>query len=59
VKGLQGTMLLFVPLFVPFTLLTYPRELLYNGVLQAVALGLLFLCALEYPFEIVEQGGAR
>jgi len=59
VKGLQGTMLLFVPLFVPFTLLTYPRELLYNGVLQAVALGLLFLCALEYPFGVVEQGTAR
>lgn len=52
VRGLQGTMLLFVPLFVPFTLLTFPEKFIYCGMLQAVVLAILFLCSLEFPFHL-------
>ncbi|HEY4357253.1 MAG TPA: glycosyltransferase family 87 protein [Acidobacteriaceae bacterium] len=52
VRGLQGTMLLFVPLFVPFTLLTFPEKFVYCGMLQAVVLAILFLCSLEFPFNL-------
>jgi len=52
VRGLQGTMLLFVPLFAPFTLLTYPTVFVYCGLVQALLLLVLFLCALEYPFDV-------
>lgn len=50
VRGLRGTILLFVPLFVPFTLLTFPRVALFCGLVQSLVLAALFLCALEYPF---------
>ena len=52
VRGLQGTMLLFVPLFAPFTLLTYPTVFVYCGLVQALLLLVLFLCALGYPFDV-------
>jgi hypothetical protein len=55
VRGLRGTMLLFVPLFVPFTVLTYPKVLLYCGMLQSLALLMLFFAALEYPFAVDEK----
>ncbi len=57
VKGLQGTMLLFVPLFAPFTLLTYPTVFVYCGLVQALVLAVLFLCALEYPFAVGTASG--
>jgi len=52
VRGLKGTMLLFVPLFVPFTVLTFPQVVLFCGLVQALALLALFFCALEYPFAV-------
>ena len=52
VRGLQGTILLFVPLFSAFTLMTYPTALLFCGLVQALVLVVLFLCALEYPFAV-------
>lgn len=65
VRGLQGAILLFVPLFVPFTLLTFPTAILFCGLVQSVVLLALFFCALEYPFEVSElvdvgaDGGAE
>ena len=59
VRGLQGTMLLFVPLFAPFTLLTYPTVFVYCGLVQALLLLVLFLCALEYPFDVGETDAVR
>jgi hypothetical protein len=58
VKGLLGTMLLFVPLFAPFTVLTYPTAFVYCGLVQALVLAVLFLCALEYPFGVEESANA-
>ena len=52
VRGLLGTMLLFVPLFTAFTVTTYPQVLVYCGLVQAVVLVMLFCCALEYPFAV-------
>jgi hypothetical protein len=58
VKGLQGTILLFVPLFAPFTVLTYPTVFVYCGLVQALVLVVLFLCALEYPFAVEQAAHA-
>ena len=54
VRGLLGTMLLFVPLFTAFTVTTYPQVLVYCGLVQALVLVALFCCALEYPFAVKE-----
>lgn len=54
VKGLMGTMLLFVPLFASFTVLTYPQVFVYCGLVQAVVLVVLFFRALEYRLEVVD-----
>ncbi|MGA1980850.1 MAG: glycosyltransferase family 87 protein [Acidobacteriaceae bacterium] len=59
VRGLQGTMLLFVPLFAPFTVLTYPTVFVYCGLMQALVLAVLFLRALEYPFAVGETAARR
>jgi hypothetical protein len=53
VPGLKKTMLLFVPLFVPFTVLTFPQAVLYCGLVQAVVLVVIFACAVQYRFEVV------
>lgn len=50
VRGLQRTLLLFVPLFAPYTLLLYPPALLFSGLIQSLTLLLLFFCALTVPF---------
>jgi hypothetical protein len=52
VKGLGGTMLLFVPLFAPFTLLTYPQVFLYCGLIQSMVLAVIFLRAVELPLKV-------
>jgi hypothetical protein len=52
VPGLLRTMLLFVPLFVPFPLLMFPSIFVFCGLVQSLALLVLFLCALEYRFEV-------
>ena len=54
VRGLLGTMLLFVPLFTAFTVMTYPQAFVYCGLVQAMVLVVLFCCALEYPFAVGE-----
>jgi len=58
VKGLLGTMLLFVPLFAPFTVLTFRGALMFCGLLQALVLAVLFLRALEYPFAVEQAAHA-
>ena len=50
VRGLGGTMLLGAFLLSPYTLLTFPHAFLFCGLLQSLALVILFLCALEFPF---------
>jgi len=50
VPGLQRTLLLFLPLTAPYTLLTDPHVFLYCGLLQSLVLAALFLCALDTPF---------
>ena len=52
VPGLRVTILLFLPLFLPFTVLTFPTRLMFCGLLQAFVLCLLFLCSLQYRFEV-------
>ena len=52
VPGLKGTMLLFAPLFAPFTVLTFPQVLLFGGLVQAVLLVALFGCAMRFPFSV-------
>jgi hypothetical protein len=50
IPGLQMTILLFVPLFASFMLLTYPKVMLFGGLVQAALLIVLFLCAATCPF---------
>ena len=52
-RGLQMTLLLFVPLFAPYTLMLQPQIFLFCGLTQSFVLLLLFLCALEFPFELL------
>jgi Glycosyltransferase family 87 len=52
IAGLRGTMMLFVPIFASFTVFTYPHEFLYGGLIQALMLMMLFVCALQYPFAM-------
>ena len=60
VPGLRGTLMLFLPLFASFTVFTFPHQFLYGGLIQAMLLMMLFVCALEYPFAAVEaEAGAR
>jgi hypothetical protein len=52
VPGLKTTMLLFAPLFAPFTVLTYPQVLLFCGLIQGMVLLALFVRALEFPLAV-------
>jgi hypothetical protein len=56
VPGLTGTMMMFVPLFASWTLFTFQHVFVFDGLVQAVLLAGLFLCAVEYPFTV---GGER
>jgi hypothetical protein len=49
-------MLLFVPLFAPFTVLTFPGAMVFCGMVQAMVLVVLFLCSLEFPFAVEVAG---
>jgi hypothetical protein len=51
VPGLKKTILLFAPLFLPFTVMTFPRAILFCGLVQAAVLVALFVCAVSYRFE--------
>jgi len=57
IPGLTGTILLYVPIFAAFMIFTYPRALLFGGLIQALMLVSLFLCAVQFPFSI--EGGTR
>jgi hypothetical protein len=57
IPGLRGTILLFVPIFAAFMIFTYPRALLFGGLIQALMLVSLFLCAVQFPFSI--EGATR
>jgi hypothetical protein len=51
IPGLRGTILLFVPIFAAFTIFTYPRALLFGGLIQSVMLMVLLLRAAQFPFS--------
>lgn len=51
-KGLQLSLLLFLPLFGSFMLFTFPRIYLYGGLVQGFLLITILLCALSYRFEV-------
>jgi hypothetical protein len=51
VRGLTGTILLFVPIFAAFMIFTYPRVLLFGGLIQSLMLICLFLRAVQFPFS--------
>jgi hypothetical protein len=53
VRGLKGTAILFVPLFASWTLLTIPRVFIFDGLVQAALLLVIFGCALRFPFAVV------
>ena len=52
VPGLLTTMLLFVPLFVPFPLLMFRSAFVFCGMVQSLVLVALFFCAVQYRFEV-------
>jgi hypothetical protein len=54
VRGLNLTVMLFVPLFAAFTLFKFPRVLLFDGLVQAALLVAIFGCAMRYPFAVPE-----
>lgn len=55
VPGMTGAMLLFLPLFSSFTLFTFRTVYLFGGIVQAIALGMLLLYTLQYPFATDEE----
>ncbi len=54
IRGLGRTMLLFVPLFGSFMLFTFPKVVLFGGLIQACLLVALFVCAARFPFAEAE-----
>lgn len=50
IPGLATTVFLILPLFTSFMLLTYPRVMLFGGLIQALLLTSLFISALSFPF---------
>jgi hypothetical protein len=50
IPGLSLSILLFVPIFACFTLLTFTRVLLFGGLLQGACLVVLLLCSALFPF---------
>jgi hypothetical protein len=56
VRGLGAAILLFVPLFGSFTLLTFRGVWLFGGLVQACLLGAMFVCAVWFPFESCYAG---
>lgn len=51
VKGLTPALLLMLPLFASFTLMTFPRHDIYAGIVQSAMLVVLFVVAVVFPFE--------
>lgn len=50
IPGLATTVFLILPLFTSFMLFTYPRVMLFGGLIQALLLTSLFISALSFPF---------
>jgi hypothetical protein len=50
VRGLHAAILLFVPLFGSFTLLTWRGVWMFGGLVQACLLMVLFVLATRFPF---------
>jgi hypothetical protein len=50
IRGLSTVMLLFVPVFAAYTLLTYPGIHVWGGPVQALCLAGMFVCAVRFPF---------
>jgi hypothetical protein len=59
VRGLELTVMLCVPLFAATNLFTWPSLAIYNGLMQAVLLLLLFLCGVQYPFVVSDRAMVR
>lgn len=59
IEGLSTAILLFVPLFASFQLFTFPTVFLFCGVVQAVVLVVLFLYAVQYPFELPKERATK
>jgi len=59
IRGLQRTLLLFLPLFASFMLFTYPSKLLFGGLIQACLLVLLFIYAVCFPFANPVTGAKK
>ncbi len=59
IRGLQRTLLLFMPLFASFMLFTYPSKLLFGGLIQACLLVLLFIYAMRFPFADPVPGSGK
>jgi hypothetical protein len=52
IAGLKGTLMVFLPVFASFTVLTYKHQFLYGGLIQAMLLVVLFVCSMQYPFAL-------
>jgi hypothetical protein len=57
VEGLRLTMLLFLPLLATFMLFSFPRVLMFGGLVQGGVLVWLFICALQFPFDVGRISG--
>lgn len=57
VEGLRLTTLLFLPLLATFMLFSFPRVLLFGGLIQGGMLVWLFICALQFPFDVDRTTG--
>lgn len=52
VEGLRLTMLLLLPLLATFMLFSFPRVLMFGGLVQGGMLVWLFICALQFPLDV-------
>ncbi len=57
VPGLKAALAVFLPLFGSFTLFTFPRLLLFGGLVQAALLVVMFAASACFPFGLDGRGG--
>lgn len=57
IRGLNATILLFLPMFACFMLFTFPTIYLYGGLVHAAVLAALFLSSATYPFALPAETG--
>ena len=58
IPGLRAAVFLLIPLCGSFMLFTFPRVMLFGGLVQACLLIFLFLWSATYPFELSEPANA-